>query len=69
MLEAAGIYPPLGSGVDTKAVFDAIKGTDVCDPAKPSLQLHILSVRDRIAQGTIRYLVLGWHYGCVSGRT
>ena len=30
-LEAGQLYPPLDLGVDAKAVFDAVKATDVCD--------------------------------------
>ena len=42
--------------VDARAVFDAISASDICDPAESSLKLHLISVRDRLAQGIIRAL-------------
>ena len=39
---------------DAKAVYDAIRASDACEPAGSSLKLHIISVRGRMAHGLIR---------------
>ena len=54
LLEHGGLYPSLDVAVDAKAVFDAVAATDACDPQECSLKLHLISVRDRFAQGIIR---------------
>ena len=56
MMEMGQFYPPIDVCVDAKAVFDAIAASDVCDPADGSLKLHLISVRDRMATGMIRFL-------------
>ena len=43
-------------GVDANAVYDATEATAMCDPAGSSLKLHLVSVRDRMARASIRYL-------------
>ena len=42
--------------VDAKAVFDAIAGADACNPMECSLKLHLLSLRDKLAQGILKRL-------------
>ena len=49
LLEHGGLYFSL----DASVVFDAVAATDVCDPQMCSLKLHLVSVRDRFAQGII----------------
>ena len=56
LLENGGLYPPVDLCVDARAVFDAIAASDVCDPQECSLKLHLISVRDRMAAGIIRFL-------------
>ena len=36
----------LDLGVDAKAIFDAVKAVDVCDPAGSSRKAHLISLRD-----------------------
>ena len=54
LLEHGGLYLQLGVALDGRAVFDAVAATDACDPQECSLKLHLISVRDRLAQGMIR---------------
>ena len=56
LLEHGQLYPPVDLCVDAKAVFDAISASDICDPAESSLKLHLISVRDRMSQGILRFL-------------
>ena len=49
-----GLYPASDVAVDARAVFDAVAAADACDPQGCSLKLHLISVRDRLAQGIIR---------------
>ena len=55
-MENGALYPPVDMCVDARAVYDAVAASDVCDPAESSLKLHLISVRDRMAQGILRYL-------------
>ena len=50
------MYPPIDVCVDARAVFDALAASYVCDPQGSSLKLHLISVRDRLAQAIIRFL-------------
>ena len=54
LLEHWGIYPQLDIAVDARAVYDVVATTDACDPQGCSFKLHLISVRDRLAQGMIR---------------
>ena len=56
LLEHGGLYPRLDLAVDAHAVYDIVAATDACDPLGCSLKLHLISVRDRFAQGIIRQL-------------
>ena len=42
--------------VDARVVFDTVSASDICDLAESSLKLHLISVRDRMVQGIIRFL-------------
>ena len=59
LLDQGGLEPSASLGLDALSVFDALSAQDVCDPAECSLKLHLLSIRDRLASGTIRFLY--WH--------
>ena len=54
LLEHGGLHPQLDVAVDARAVFDAVAASDACDPQRCPLNLHLISVRDRLAQGIIR---------------
>ena len=54
LLENGGLHPRLDVAVDVRAVFDAVACTDACEPPGSSLKLHLVSVRDRLAQRIIR---------------
>ena len=56
LLENGGLYPPVDLCVGARAVYDAIAASDVCDPQESSLKLHLISVRDRMAAGIVRFL-------------
>ena len=47
------MHPQLDIAVDAQAVFDAVAATDACDLQECSFKLHLISVRDRFAQGII----------------
>ena len=55
-LEGGRLMPRIDAVVDAKAVFDAIAATDVCNPMECSLKLHLLSLRDKLAQGILKRL-------------
>ena len=40
--------------VDARAVYDAISASDACEPAGNSLELHLISVGDRMTHGLVR---------------
>ena len=44
----------LDLAVDARAVYDAAAAIDACKPEGCSIKLHLISVRDRFAQGIIR---------------
>ena len=54
LLEHCGLYQQFDVAVDARAVFNAVAATDACDPQECSLKLHLISVRDRLAQGITR---------------
>ena len=56
LMEHGCMYPPIDVCVDARAVFDALAASDVCDPQESSLKLHLISVRDRLAAGILRFL-------------
>ena len=56
LLEHGGLYPQLDIAVDARAIGDAVAATDACDFQECSLKLHLISVRDRLAQGIVRRL-------------
>ena len=56
LLENGGLYPRLDLAVDARAVYDVVAAADACDPQECSLKLHLISARDRLAQGIIRRL-------------
>ena len=53
LLEHGGLYPQLDIAVDARAVYDAVAAADVCDFQGFSFQLHLISVRNRYAQGIV----------------
>ena len=55
-LEAGKLDPPIQLVGDARSVFDALKASDVCDPAEASLKLHLISVRARLESGLVRTL-------------
>ena len=55
-LEAGKLDPPIELVGDARSVFDALKASDVCDPAEASLKLHLISVRARLESGLVRKL-------------
>ena len=56
LLEEGSLTPSASLGTDARSVFDALAAQDVGDPAECSLKLHLLSIRDRLANGTIKIL-------------
>lgn len=54
LLEVGCMHPPLDLCVDARAVYDAIRASDACEPAESSLKLHLISVWDRMTHGLIR---------------
>lgn len=56
LLEHGQFYPAVDVVVDARAVFDALAASDVRDPQESFLKLHLISVRDRLACGIIRFL-------------
>ena len=53
-LETGSLYPPIDAATDARSVFDAVMASDPADPQECSLKLHLLSLRDRLASGTVR---------------
>ena len=56
MQEEGQLVPPLIAATDARAVFDAVAAAEICAPAESSLALHLLSIRDRITRGVLKYL-------------
>ena len=56
LLEHGGLHHQLDIAVDARAVYDAVAATDACDPQECPLTLHLISVRNLLAQGIIRRL-------------
>ena len=56
LFERGGLHPHLDFAVDVRAVYDVVAAAEACDPGDCSLKLHLISVRDRLAQGIIRRL-------------
>lgn len=54
MFEHWCLYPQLDIAVDARAVYDVVAATGACDPQECPLKLHLISARDRLAQGIIR---------------
>ena len=54
LLERGKLYPPVDFCVDARSVYDAIGASDVCEFVGSSLELHLISVRDRMTHGFIR---------------
>ena len=56
LLENGQVYPPVDICVDAAAVFDPIATADLCDFVESSVKLHLISGRDRMVQGILRFL-------------
>ena len=39
---------------EAKSVFDAVRASDVGDPAESSLKLHVVALRDKLERGILR---------------
>ena len=52
------LYPQSDIATYVRAVYDAVAASDACDPQVCPLKLHLISVRDRPAQGMITRLHL-----------
>ena len=48
------LQPPTKVAVDTKAVFDSIHASDVCELAESSLKRHLLAMWDKLAAGILQ---------------
>jgi len=55
-MENGELEPPVEAVTDARSVFDSIAAQDVGELQEGSLKLHLLSVRDRLASGTLRRL-------------
>ena len=55
-LEEGHLSPGLDAVVDARAVFDAVRAADVCDPQECSLKLHRLALRDKLTRRLVRRL-------------
>ena len=53
LFENGGLHPRLDVAADAHAACDAVAAADVCAPQGCSLKLHLMSLRDRYAQGII----------------
>ena len=53
-LDAGKLTPPIDVATDARAVFDAVRAADVCEPAESSLKLHLISIRDMVRRGLVR---------------
>ena len=53
MLEIGQMYPPFELRVDARAVYDAISAPNVCEPVGCSLQLYLISVRDKMSHDLV----------------
>jgi len=54
--EDGQLYPVVKAATDAMAVFSSVAAPDICDPAESSLKLHLLSLRDKVASGTLQSL-------------
>ena len=56
LMENGELMPPVEAVTDARSVFDSIAAQDVGELQEGSLKLHLLSVRDRLASGTLKRL-------------
>ena len=54
LFERGLVYPPLDVCAAARAVYDAIRASDACEPAGSSLNFLLISVRDRMTHGFVR---------------
>lgn len=56
LFERGTMHPPLDLCVGARAVYDAIAAPNACELVECSLELHLISVRDRMTHGLVRKL-------------
>ena len=54
-LEDGQLHPPVDAVVDARSVFDIIAASDAGELQEGSLNLHVLSVRDRLPRGCLKH--------------
>jgi hypothetical protein len=50
------LQPDVLAATDARAVFDAVAAADICEPAECSLKLHLLALRDKLANKVVKGL-------------